>query len=626
MPINENLRANPLATRADAQAMLLELTEPLLSRFSPGRAFVKLGDDAAHFNRHAAWLEGFARPLWGLAPLHAGGGDFAHWELFREGIRNGTNPDHPEYWQPTTDHNQRSVEMAALGFALELAPDQLWDGLDEIACGNLVTWLGHIQNVGMADNNWHFFPVMAGLGLERIGVAIDQKSKARHLARIDEIYRDDGWYGDGPGGYIDHYNGFALHCYGLIYAAHRRVQDPERSALYIDRATKFARTFREWFGADGAALIQGRSLTYRFACSAFWAALAYANVEALPWSEIRGIWGRQVRWWMQKPIFDASGALTVGYGWPSYLMSEEYNSPGSPYWAFKAFLPLALPADHPFWTAAETPLEASSAPVMNASAWMITRREAGDVIALMAGPPRRQMRNAEDKYAKFAYSTRFGLCVESDRWIEGGFCGDNILAVSRNGLQFAVRSHNLDQHAGDGFLTTHWQPIPEADIRTLQGFAGGWELRVHRITASEPLYTLESGHALPTRCGTRGGVAAAFEPAERHGLAMMLDSHHVSAIVDVGAARSALPLDAAPNTNLISPHAAVPVLAARIPQGECVFITSVRAFHDTDGEVGLPPGQAEIRALLAKAGWPTELADGLRAPAPVDALHLEFVA
>ena len=627
--MNRTLEMNPLTNRTDTAKLLLDLTQPLLSRFSPGRAFVKLGEDAAHFNRQAAWFEGFARPLWGLAPLHAGGGDFAHWELFREGIKNGTNPEHPEYWQPTEDHNQRSVEMAALGFALALAPDQLWNGLDETTRAHLIAWLSHIQNVGMADNNWHFFPLMAGLGLERIGVAIDEASKARHLARLDELYLDDGWYADGwygagPAGYIDHYNGFAIHFYGLIYAAHKREQDPERAAKYIDRATKFARTFREWFAADGAALIQGRSLTYRFACAGFWTALAYAGVEALPWGEIRGLWARQIRWWLQKPILDATGALTVGFAWPNYLMSEEYNSPGSPYWAFKAFLPLALPEDHPFWKATETPLETDSAPLMNTPAFMITRREAGDVIALMAGPPRLMMRNAADKYSKFAYSTRFGLCVESDRWMEGGFCGDNILAVSRNGLQFTARSRNLSQHAGDLFLTTHWQPIPEADIHTLQGFTGGWELRIHRITATEKLWALESGHALPTRAGTRRAMAIAFAPATTHGLAMSLDTTHVSALVDLQASRAAVPIDCAPNTNLLSPHAAVPVLGAQLPASETVLITAVRAIHG-GGALGAPPGRDDVIALLARAGWPASLADQVT-PTAIETRSFRFVA
>jgi hypothetical protein len=34
---------------------------------------------------------------------------------------------------------------------------------------------------------------------------------------------------------------------------------------------------------------------------------------------------------------------------------EDYNSPQSPYWALKAFLPLILPSSHPFWQAKEEP-------------------------------------------------------------------------------------------------------------------------------------------------------------------------------------------------------------------------------------------------------------------------------
>ena len=67
------LRSNELASRADAQRLLLDLFAPLLPAFSEGRAQVKLGLDAAHFDRKAAWLEGFARPvpiLSGAIPWH----------------------------------------------------------------------------------------------------------------------------------------------------------------------------------------------------------------------------------------------------------------------------------------------------------------------------------------------------------------------------------------------------------------------------------------------------------------------------------------------------------------------------------------------------------------------------
>ena len=81
-PVSANpLHGNPLQTRADVEKALHDLFNPLLPYFSEGGARVRLDGAAAHFDRAAADLEGFARPLWGLAPVAAGGGKFDHWEL-----------------------------------------------------------------------------------------------------------------------------------------------------------------------------------------------------------------------------------------------------------------------------------------------------------------------------------------------------------------------------------------------------------------------------------------------------------------------------------------------------------------------------------------------------------------
>lgn len=605
---------NPLATRADAQRLLLDLFAPLTSCFSAGRAQVKLGLDAAHFDRKAAWFEGFARPLWGLAPLHAGGGAFADWSLFSEGIASGVDPAHPEYWQLTTDFNQRSVEIAALGFALALAPDKLWEPLSARTREQLAAWIGHIQHVEMADNNWRFFPVMAGLGLQRVGAAIDEASRDAHLRRLDEFYLADGWQKDGPGGHIDHYNGFALQFYALIYARHAEARDPERAKLYRDRATEFAQGFRHWFGHDGAALAIGRSLTYRFAMAGFWGALAYANVEALPWGEIRGLWARQIRWWLSKPMLDASGRLSVGYAWPNYLMSEEYNSPGSPYWAFKAFLPLALPESHPFWTAPEAEAMPLDRPLTIRGASMIVQREKDDVIALPAAPVRLDMRNSQDKYGKFAYSSRFGLCVEADRWISHGFIGDNILAVSADGVDYRSRAAIQSARLGDNWMETRWSPLAGVSIATLQAFIAGWEIRVHDIAAEAPVTVVETGHCVPARVGSRGRLRAELKsPTDKAGgVTINLDDGHRSAIIDLSSARFALAADAAPNTNIMFPHAAVPCLAGSLAAGRHLLISGVRAAFGADSDAAWSvPSSADIGGLLAAAGW--------SAPASVDA-------
>jgi hypothetical protein len=618
----ERTRTNPLANRADVQRLLRDLTAPLDSGFSPGRAQIRLGLDSAHFNRKAQWFEGYARPLWGLAPLHAGGGGFDLWDKFREGLANGTDPDHPEYWEAVTDSDQRSVEMAALGFALALAPDRLWQPLPEAAKQRAATWLGGIQSVQMADNNWHFFPVMAGLGLERVGVAIDTASRDRHLARIDDFTGAEGWYGDGTGGWIDHYNGFALQFYGLIYAAHAGDRDPLRAQAYRDRATAFARGFRDWFGADGAALAIGRSLTYRFAMAGFWGALAYAGVEALPWGQIRGLWARQLRWWMQQPIFDAAGRLSVGYRWPNYLMSEEYNSPGSPYWAFKAFLPLALPDSHPFWTAREEALDAPDGTSTLRGASMVVRRSRGDVVALPAGPVRTEMRGAPDKYGKLAYSSRFGLAVEGDRWLPLGFCGDNLLAVSRDGHEFRGRGALAASKVGEGWIQTTWQPMSGVSVTTLQSFAGDWEIRLHRISSDAPLAVVESGHAVPAHSRTRGKLLQALDakgPA-LPGLTIAVADGHASSLADLGGLRRAVEADVAPNTHLVFPQASVPALAGRIGAGETLLVTAVRPSYGVDagGLAASLPTAEDVRAIAEAAGWNVAILDWLAIPTTLE--------
>ena len=335
---------NPLRSRADVEAALRASFAPLLPFFSEGGARVRLNGAAAHFDRTAADLEGFARPLWGLVPLAAGGGQFAHWELYRRGLANGTDPDHPEYWGPVTSTDQRMVELAAIGLAMRMVPEHIWEPLDARAKANIAAYLIEARRHAYANNNWKFFRVLVDLGLERCGIAFDRALTTAYLDELDGFYLGDGWYRDGIARRIDHYIPFAMHFYGLLYAR-LSTGDAARVARLVERAQLFARDIRHWFDDEGGALAFGRSLTYRYACGGVWGALAYAGVEALPWGEIKGHYLRHLRWWSRLPIADRDGILSVGYGYPNLFMSESYNSAGSPYWAFKAFLPLALPGE-----------------------------------------------------------------------------------------------------------------------------------------------------------------------------------------------------------------------------------------------------------------------------------------
>src|SRR5262249_23575445 len=143
----------------------------------------------------------------------------------------------------------------------------------------------------------------------------------------------------------------------------------------------------------------------------------------------KGLYLRHLRWWSQKPIADRCGILTVGYGYPNLLVSESYNSPQSPYWAMKAFLPLAVSVAHPFWREDEAACGAGNRAIQPHPG-MIILRSSTHAVALSSGQSSHRLRQGTAKYAKFAYSSLFGFSVESDYGATDRGVYDNMLAVA----------------------------------------------------------------------------------------------------------------------------------------------------------------------------------------------------
>jgi hypothetical protein len=556
------MRGNPLRTRADLQRLACDLVEPVLPHFSPGRAQIHLGENRAHYGDPAGWLEAFSRPLWGLVPLGAGGGRFDHWSLWQEGLTAGTDPSHPEFWGVTGDFDQRSVEQAAIGFGLALAPQLLWEPLAPAARDRLAAWLQRINEVRLVQSNWLWFRVLVNLGLSRCGQTWSAQQVEADLAQIDRFYLGDGWYVDGlpgpphrSGWQGDYYVPMAFHFCGLIYA---KLTNTVR---FIDRASIFARDFAHWFSADGAALPFGRSLTYRFAQGAFWGALAFADVEALPWPVIKGLYLRHLRWWIRQPVFSETGLLTIGYAYPNLHVAESYNAPGSPYWALKAFLPLALPEQHPFWRAEEAPLPPRRAvhTVPGAKLILVTDPRSREVTAINPGRPVLDWpRHAPHKYSKCAYSTRFGFSVpvSAASPTEGGL--DNGLSLSDDGRFFHVREHCVDGEVRDGVAYARWQPWPDVELCTWLVAEPTGHIRLHRLRTARKLWTLEGGFAV----GYTDRTTMQSKPGEVH------SPQGASVLHDFVGRREAGFVELGANSHLLSPLAAMPTLRSVHEPGE----------------------------------------------------------
>ncbi|SCX23768.1 MULTISPECIES: DUF2264 domain-containing protein [Agrobacterium] len=599
---------NPLLTRDDLAKAVMDLFNPLLPYFSEGGARVRLSATGAIFDYPAAELEGFARPLWGIVPLAAGGYDFPHWDLYRRGLANGTNPDHAEYWGDVADRNQRLVELAAIGFALAMVPQHIWEPLDEADKEIVAAYLLAAREREFVDNNWKFFRVLIDLGLERVGVAFDTSKTHAYLDELEAFDIGDGWYRDGPVRRVDHYVPFAMHFYGLIYTVLAKGDDARKARVLL-RSKRFASDIRHWFGPDGASLAFGRSQAYRFAAGGFWGGLAFADLEALPWSQVKGYYMRHIRWWARLPICDRDGVLSIGYGYPNLLMSESYNSPCSPYWALKFFLPLALSADHPFWTAQEEEPETFDEPIPLPQPGMVAFHTPGNVVILSSGQQHDKMRGAQEKYSKFVYSTRYAFNIEADDRHFAAASFDGMLGLSDDGVHFRTRETMEEALIARDFLFSRWRPWADVDIETWLVPQNPWHIRLHRIRTPRPLHTSEGGFAIERADFNRDRTE------EGEGRAVCYGQSDTSAILDLstGIRRTGLCHQAIANTNLIHPRTLVPQLRGTIPTGETLLVTAcvaqpaTKAAESALATLPLAPDVSELEEMFRR--------DGRRVPA-----------
>ncbi len=561
------LQHNPWQTKADYEQGLLALLKPLepeLTRIgATGR--LHLGDHGTVYSQSTRDVEAFLRPLWGLGAYTRTHPDNAYWPIYLQGIRRATDPEDEAYWGDITDNDQLIVEMAALSTTILLNPQQIQAAFDEAALARLARWLQQVNAHTLPDNNWHFFRVLVNLALRKLGQDYSQPQIDADLARIDAFYVGDGWYFDGQLTQRDYYVSFALHYYGLLYATFMRADDPEHSSEFIARAKAFAHHYRDWFDADGEALPFGRSLCYRFAQSAFFSALVFADVEALPWGELKGLLARNLRTWFDHDIFSNDGLLTVGYHYPNLVFAEGYNGPGSPYWALKTFILLAVPKSHPFWRATETPYPVAAPLTVSNSGRALYQHsaEGQHTLSFPAGQFVQFQSHAPAKYAKLVYSTKFGTSVpKSNYWYyEGAY--DNCLALAEDDHDF--RSKGLD----DAFtlqedrVVHDWHPWADVAIRTTVVPFEGWHLRIHELSTARTLDAYDGGFSAP--------LTGAWEPTAQQYQSRVgvVGAHNVAGFTDGGLVRPE------PNTNLFFPLTVLPYVHARLAPGKHVLVSAM---------------------------------------------------
>jgi len=274
----------------------------------------------------------------------------------------------------------------------------------------------------------------------------------------------------------------------------------------------------------GAAIPFGRSLTYRFAFAAFWAAAAVADVT-LPSpldtpGAVKGMLLRHLRWWSGKPdIFNSDGTPNIGYTYPNMYMAENYNSPQSVFWCLKSFLVIGLPETHSFWKSDEVahPMSQLNSSLKQSIPEVMLVAPPKQIVCntpehhflLSAGQSTsKRFKAREAKYGKFAYSSAFAFSVPCGPLLEQ-LAPDSTLAVSwSTDENWKVRWEPFDVLASDmkignvvvPVLTSSWKPWPYLDlvIKTTLippvSHWPGWHLRIHRVTLKETPIAQSLGH------------------------------------------------------------------------------------------------------------------------------------
>ena len=356
---------------------LLKIVTPVLSAMAEGRLKTAMPIEAKTADRFAVvHLEALGRTLTGLAPwLETPSSDpeeeaarIRTAELARRAIANAVDPASPDFCnftdQPT---EQPLVDAAFLAHGIIRAPHELWEKLDAPTRSNLIDALKMTRSIHTYRSNWLLFSAMVEAALYRMTGDCDRMRADYALFAHEQWYKGDGVYGDGPAFHWDYYNSYVIQpmlldvIHTLRSVLNRGGYADRAEGQILSRARRYAAIQERLISPDGSFPAIGRSLTYR--TGAFQTLAQIALMDQLPAdvtpAQVRcAITAVIRRCFEAEGTFDGDGWLTIGLCGHQPSLGEPYISTGSLYLCTAGFLPLGLPADHPFWSAPDAPYTA----------------------------------------------------------------------------------------------------------------------------------------------------------------------------------------------------------------------------------------------------------------------------
>ncbi|MDD4514545.1 DUF2264 domain-containing protein [Massilibacteroides sp.] len=347
--------------------LLYRMSAPVLSLMSEGKLQkeMKVEVSPAWDGRdiRVTYMEAFGRLMTGLAPWLSLPDDntpegkqrkqLREWAL--KSYAHAVDPSSPDYllWRK---EGQPLVDAAFIAESFLRAYDQLWIPLDKETKQRYMEEFKLLRRVDPPYSNWLLFSSTIECFLLKAGADADNYRISSALRKIEEWYVGDGWYSDGPHFAFDYYNSYViqpmyLEC--LAVMLDKKKITPERYEIALKRTQKYGQILERFISPEGTFPAFGRSIPYRLAVFQPLALLAWK--EQLPKELTNGqvraaMTAAMKRMFNHEGNFNEKDFLTIGFVGQQPNVSDSYTNNGSLYLTSVAFLPLGLPADHPFWT------------------------------------------------------------------------------------------------------------------------------------------------------------------------------------------------------------------------------------------------------------------------------------
>jgi len=611
-------------------------------------------------------LEGFARTFLaaGFRVAGEGGRDpLGLMEWYAQGLAAGTDPASPERWVRLDEHHQAKVEAASIALVLHLTRPWLWDRLSERVREQVVDYLAPAVGAAYPPINWIWFQIVVEQFLASVGGPYARADIEAGLTRTDGFARQDGWYADGDQRAYDHYAGWALQFYPVLWTE-MAAGDPAadtRRPLYLQRLERYLRDAVHLVGADGSPLIQGRSLTYRFAAATpLWTGARAGLATPAPGLLRRAASGI-ARHFTEHGAPDDSGVLTLGWHHAWRPIAQSYSGTGSPYWAAKGLFGLSLPADHPVWTAVEEPLPVETGDfrlTVAAPGWLVSGTRADGVVRTLNHGTDHALPGVHltdsPLYARLGYSTATSPLLAGPHAADPldqsvVLLDDQGRPSHRTGFDtLLLDTLPSGTVAGASRWQAHWvTPDPAAPdhgrgrggtvrlgpwITVLSVLRGGWELRLVRLSDEGEQYGAlriggwplpaqqpEAGGTLPGMGSVAGSVAGleheghartpGGDAAAGSGRAAAWNgTAHSLVIPGPGLDRSGV--TAARDASPLAPWTLVPWCATSAPAQLGIWYQA--AVYLGGPELSGPPAVAwAAGSAIARLTWPDGTADDL---------------